>query len=184
MFKEEMRYDYPLTPDSLVWDIGGYKGDFAQKIYDKHKCWVSVYEPIPEFTKSIEKKVNDNLRINVFNYGLSHETTGAMISVNNDSSSTHRGGRDVPIQLIDVKSEMVLYDDIDLMKINIEGEEFNLLERMLECDIIKQVKYIQVQFHAFIPNAKERRARIQEGLKKTHKLMWNYDFIWESWERI
>lgn len=38
-------------------------------------------------------------------------------------------------------------DDIGLMKINIEGGEYELLERMIELGIINKVKDIQIQFH-------------------------------------
>ena len=36
-FKEEKRYEYALTQDSIVFDIGGYEGRFASTIYNKYK---------------------------------------------------------------------------------------------------------------------------------------------------
>ena len=33
-----LRIDYNLNNTSLVIDLGGYYGEFSQKIYDKYKC--------------------------------------------------------------------------------------------------------------------------------------------------
>jgi len=49
--------------------------------------------------------------------------------------------------------------------------------------MIKQFKNIQVQFHSFFPNAEERMLTIQSKLKETHRLEWQYRFVWESWAK-
>ena len=69
------------------------------------------------------------------------------------------------------------------MKINIEGDEFPLLESMLENNLITYVTDIQVQFHQFIPNAVARRELIHKKLSETHKLTYNYEFVWENWQK-
>ena len=38
---ELLRFDYPLTKDSIVFDLGGYKGDFSYEINIRYGC--SVY---------------------------------------------------------------------------------------------------------------------------------------------
>jgi len=184
-FKEEMRYNYPLNENSLVWDVGGYKGDFAYGIHDKYKCEVEVFEPIENFYMQIQSRFNNNPLITTHNFGFSDKDSTGYISLANDGSSLHNRGveRSVPVILRDIFAYIDGYKYIDLVKINIEGEEYALLERILDTGIAGMFTFIQVQFHTFIPNAKERRATIQELLKRTHKLNWNYDFIWESWER-
>lgn len=181
-----LRLDYPLNKDSLVWDVGGYKGDFAHKIYEKHKCQVEVFEPIESFYVHIQSRFNTNPDITAHNFGFSDKDSTGYISLANDGSSLHDRGveRNVPVVLRDIFAYIDGYKYIDLIKINIEGEEYALLERILDTGIAGMFTFIQVQFHTFIPNAKERRVKIQERLKKTHKLMWNYNFIWESWEKI
>lgn len=77
------------------------------------------------------------------------------------------------------------YSTIDLMKINIEGGEYELLHALLDDpDMIKGIRYLQIQFHDFIPDAKEMRAEIRRRLSETHELMWDFPFIWESWQRV
>lgn len=75
-------------------------------------------------------------------------------------------------------------DEISLMKVNIEGGEYQLLEKMLSSDLVKNIEYIQIQFHDFVPDAKERRDAIRHSLSKTHVCEWCYEFVWESWRRV
>src|ERR1700682_919347 len=41
--------DYPLNQDSVVFDIGGYRGDWSQKIADLYDCHIYIFEPVSEF---------------------------------------------------------------------------------------------------------------------------------------
>ena len=72
---------------------------------------------------------------------------------------------------------------VDLIKINIEGGEYELLESLLENNLISIFTNIQVQFHDFLlDNGKERMNKIQENLAKTHELTYQYEFVWENWK--
>ncbi|MEM7512644.1 MAG: FkbM family methyltransferase, partial [Bacteroidota bacterium] len=73
---------------------------------------------------------------------------------------------------------------IDLIKINIEGGEFELLEAIIDAGWVDKIDNIQVQFHDFVPNARERMMEIQKKLSFTHELTYQYDFVWENWKRI
>lgn len=69
------------------------------------------------------------------------------------------------------------------MKINIEGGEYELIEHFIESEFVKEIRDIQVQFHDFIPDAGVRMKKIQEELKNTHFLTYQYEFVWENWRR-
>jgi FkbM family methyltransferase len=186
MFREEMRYDYPLNAGSLIWDVGGYKGDFTAGMIDKYDCYSSIYEPVVEFHSKISVRFATNPKVEVFNFGLSNVEALKDMSVMGDSSSTHRGTKSDVGVMRDVVSVMKTFKEptnIDLIKINIEGDEYDLLERLLDQDMTPYINFIQVQFHPWIDDAYDRRRVIHNRLKKTHKVMWDYPFIWESWER-
>ena len=70
-------------------------------------------------------------------------------------------------------------DRIDLMKINIEGGEYDLLERMAEADLIRRVRYFLIQFHEWYGNANVRRWRIRRQLRASHTEVWNYPWMFE-----
>jgi FkbM family methyltransferase len=59
---------------------------------------------------------------------------------------------------------------IDLMKINIEGGEFDLLDHLIETDFVKNITDIQIQINDFFPNAESLMKKIQQTLKRTHYL--------------
>lgn len=181
-FNEQLRYDYPLNAGSLIWDVGGYKGDFTAGMVDKYDCFAEIFEPVEDFYTNICARFINNPDIIVYNFGLSDSDRTEYMSVKNDSSSMHRWGKNVPVVLCDaVKLLDRLDDNVNLMKINIEGEEYALLEHLLNHNKTHCIEFLQVQFHSWLYDAKDRRRKIQERLKKTHKLMWNYDFVWESW---
>lgn len=181
----ELRIKYDLNKDSLVFDIGGYLGDWAKEIYNKYKCYIHVFEPVDIFFKEIEKKFKDTNKINIFNYGLHNDTCIKKMNINKDSSSFYiKGSTDGRLEDIKKYIEKNNIKKIDLMKINIEGGEYDLLEYIIKENIQEKVDNFQIQFHAFIDNCKERRNNIIENLKKTHKCTYNYEFLWENWEKI
>lgn len=177
---ELLRYDYDLNSDSIVMDVGGYKGEFAENIFKKFECCVCIFEPV--FFSLIKASLTDP-KIFVHNYGLSNKTEKRRISISADSTSLHRAFNNFcDAQFVDIFELMQSeYQDIDLIKINIEGEEYNLLERMIETGIVNKFVNIQVQFHNFVPDAEKRKTKIQMELLKTHEIVWRYDYIWESW---
>jgi hypothetical protein len=72
---------------------------------------------------------------------------------------------------------------IDLIQVNIECEEYPLLLQWVKTDFLKNVKYIQIQFHTFCEDYEERYNIISQGLKDLgFEIRYRYDFVWESWE--
>ena len=68
-----------------------------------------------------------------------------------------------------------------LLKLNIEGGEYEVLADLLESHFIDKITFIQIQFHDFMPDAENMRASLRRKLAKTHVESWCFDFIWESW---
>jgi FkbM family methyltransferase len=181
------RLNYPLNEDSIVLDLGGYQGDWSQKIWDKFKCHILIFEPIPSLAEDIKQKFSKNKKIKVFNFGLSSETKKLNINFSNDGSSfnTNIGGPTIECEVRSIveflKEEKI--DKIDLIKINIEGDEFPVLFSLLENDLIGIFDNIQVQFHTFVDNCYQLREEIQKKLEETHHITYNYDFVWENWKK-
>jgi hypothetical protein len=72
---------------------------------------------------------------------------------------------------------------VDLIKINIEGDEFPLLKNLIDNNKTNLFKDIQVQFHQFIPDSINKRNWIREKLSLTHTLTYDYEFVWENWKK-
>jgi hypothetical protein len=71
---------------------------------------------------------------------------------------------------------------VDLIQVNIEGDEYPILENMILTGLINKFKSIQIQFHLGIENDVERREKIRNNLLDNgFKINFNYPFVWESW---
>ena len=69
------------------------------------------------------------------------------------------------------------------MYMNIEGSEYKLLNEIIDSGYIENINFLQIQFHSFVNDSKELRRLIREQLSKTHKCIFNYPFLWESWQK-
>ena len=72
---------------------------------------------------------------------------------------------------------------IDLIKINIEGGEYDLLDHILEIGFVENIENLQIQFHNFVENSDSRMETIQTKLSQTHKPTYQYKYVWENWKR-
>ena len=183
-----LRLNYPITSDSIVFDLGGYKGDFAADINNKYNCHVYVFEPIKKYYLDCVNRFRGNKKIKCFNYGLSNQNGSFLISEDHDKSSLIKinifnTSEKVLVRSFSDELSSLKLDHIDLLKINIEGSEFLILSDILSKKLISKINYLQVQFHTFFPNSKILRNEIRVKLKLTHEEEWNYPFVWESWKR-
>ena len=186
---EILRFDYPsLNENSVVFDLGGYVGDFAAEIYSKYGCKVYLFEPHPEFYGICLERFEGNDKIIPLNYGVSNVAGKFELSNSlNSSSFLNSDYNDKNILICELRSffdvlEDLAIDRIALMKINIEGSEFALLELMAHKCGLSVVDSYQIQFHNFIEGAVEKRDAITASLGKTHNRTWCYTFVWENWE--
>jgi len=180
------RLNYDLTKNSIVFDIGGYEGWFTEQINNKFGSIIYCFEPLKDYSLLIKNKFDKFDNIFVFSLAISNENKKEIIYLNKDGSSIHTK-RGLPIEIECITLDNVMKDNninhIDLLKINIEGEEYPLLNHMIKNNLIEKCDNIQVQFHNFIDNYQILYNNIKEELEKTHHLTYNYPFIWENWKK-
>ncbi len=175
---EELRYEYPLNENSIVFDLGAYEGEFSERIVDKYNCYIYLFEPVTKFFTLIKNKLDHNNKINFNNFGLGNETHDVIIKIDGNRSRANDEGE--ICNIVDFNQYYNGYD-IDLFKVNIEGGEYDLLDSVISSNSHLNIKNIQIQFHDFFRNAVERRDSIRAELSKTHVLTYDYPFIWENW---
>lgn len=181
---EIKRLSYNLSNNSIVWDVGGFEGEFASSIASKYNCNVFIFEPVPKFCDLIKNKFLGNDKITLFPFGLSNFDGHIDFTIDGDASTSFKKTTSsVQLKVRDVskfiEENNVL--NIDLVKINIEGGEYNMLESLISSGHIKKFKNIQVQFHELDGRTLERYQKIVESLNDTHQRTWHYFFVWENW---
>lgn len=183
----KIRLDYILDRKSVVLDVGGGEGVFCRAVNENFGCEIYVFDPVEEYYDSLKTEFKDVPNVHIFPHALSNKNTKDNIYVYNISSSMHTETiEDQPIQEVQcITMDKVLSENrlsfVDLVKINIEGEEYNLLEYMIKKDLVHLFDNIQVQFHRFIKGYRDRYRVIRDTLEKTHYLTYKYPYVWENW---
>jgi len=174
-----------LNTSSIFFDVGGFEGDYTQNIIEEYDCVSYIFEPHPVYFQKIQKRFKDSSKVKIFNYGLGGKTEKVFLSDDAASSKVSNEKTKLSIVIKDISEviEELQIKKIDLLKLNIEGSEYELLERLIDTKEIDKIQQIQVQFHENILNPEFRREVIRSKLKKTHKEIWSYYFVWERWDR-
>lgn len=177
--------DYPIDSESMVIDLGGYLGLWADVIIEKYNPYITLVEPIPEFYNKLTEKFKDNTKVTVLNYGISDTNKTEDLYLNGDGTSKYEtNSKPVSVNFITVEEllEKIGRDTIELIQINIEGEEFPLLNNMMETGSVMKFENIQIQFHTFIDDAINKRENIQNKfIENGFDKLYDYPFVFEGW---
>lgn len=182
---KKLRFNYDLTEDSIVLDLGGFEGQWASDLYSRYNPSIHIFEPVPEYCEEIKKRFMNNKKISVYCFGLGADDSLEKIGVMGHESSIFRSNGKtgtIEIKSIETWLQENHIDDIDLMKINIEGGEYDLLEKIISTGTIRRIKRLQIQFHDFFPDAESRMQQIKNSLASTHAPTYQYKFVWENWQ--
>ena len=189
--REDILYkDLDLKKNSIVFDIGGYIGGFSGSILKLCDCTIYIFEPVKEFYEIIVDKYKYSDKIHIFNFGLGGFDLEAKINKSGESSSLYTENIKTDYEKIKIESIMgFIFSNqiikIDLMKINIEGGEYDLLDSLVDNqDAIESINTLLIQFHDFVPDAVNKRNILQKKLNLTHQKVFDYPFIWEKWVRV
>lgn len=156
--------------NNWVIDCGGYLGEYTEEILKKFDCNVILFEPIPEYAEVCRNKFKDK-KVVVIEKAVGEEGT-IRISKNKNSSSQFGDGEKIEVESISLNP---LIRNIDILKLNCEGAEFEIIKRLNEDNLLKDVKEILVQFHKWVEDPEKSR----EILSKTHRRI--YSFKWDLW---
>jgi FkbM family methyltransferase len=176
---------YNLTENSIIMDLGGYTGVWAQQMIEKYNPNVYILEPVTKFYEGMVNKFSNNPKVHLMNVGVSTEDKEGTIFINGDATSSNlTNGESIIVKFNTIEAVLEKWGltEFDLIQINIEGDEYPLLENMLETGIVNIFKNIQIQFHLGVENDVERRDKIRNGLiLNGFKNNFDYPFVWESW---
>lgn len=189
--KEDRKYDfrhrYNLMPGDVVFDLGAHKGSWCKRMLSMYpESRMHLFELLPKYAEDLMQRFHgfDNVIVNDF--GISAQAAELRISEDGLSSSavSHKTGSKVHIGKIKGFDEYVMaksISNIKLMKMNIEGGEYDLLEYLIGTEWIGRIEDIQIQFHNYGEEYVQRRNEIRQELSKTHYLTYDYAWTFENW---
>lgn len=194
LFREkDTIYDYlhnhKLNKDSLVVDIGSYKGNWIRRMNELYGCKCIGVEPISEYFIESQKLVfSDDVKI--YNFGLTvGDQEDGFIKIDEDRSSLFCDEIGVAKNRVKLKNTKSFFEmiesKIDVLQINAEGLEYEIIPYMVKNNIMSSIKYIQVQFHSFYPNSSDLMLKCIDSIEKAgFETKFNYPFVWYGAERV
>lgn len=184
---DNMLYEFDgfLNENSIVFDMGSYEGEFYNKIVEKYNSNVHAFEPVEQFYLDSVKNTPEKVTLN--NFALGKENTMFNITFSDNSSSQFIGDGDnviscQKISFIDYVSNKNI-ENIDLIKVNIEGGEYELLDTILDNNYQNNIDRYLIQFHYLSGDPISKRQQIVDKLQQTHEPIFSYPFVWEYWKR-
>jgi FkbM family methyltransferase len=182
---ELRRVQFPsLGSTSVVFDFGGFEGNWTAMIRDRYGASVQVFEPHPTFARQLQKRFAGDAAVTVHPFALGAHWGILHLSDDGDASSSFRSGtggiRGEVRSVADFFADHP-QDRLDVVKVNIEGGEYDLLPALIDSGVIDRIGVLQVQFHLFDPDDIGRRQQIRGMLARTHDCDLSYDFVWEQW---
>lgn len=144
-----------LNTDSIVYSFGlGEDASFDIGILEKYGCRVHLFDPTPRSAKFYDAELSDKLGLLFYQIGLFSQDCSVKMFYPKDpmhvSCSIHNLQRTDTFFVANVKRlqsimDMLKHDRIDLLKMDIEGAEFDVIDDMISCGI--KPKVICVEFH-------------------------------------
>jgi FkbM family methyltransferase len=184
---EELRLDYPLADGDLVFDVGGHCGDWAADILARYNPRLWIFEPVAAHVAQLHERFDGDPRVRILPVAAGIADQKVKINLNGTGSTLlGQSGNTEEIDVINLCNFVVneRLDEVTLCKINIEGLEFDLLDLIIQSGVVERIRDLQIQFHDVFPEAKKRRDSIREKLTATHRLSYDYPFVWENWTRL
>lgn len=183
----QLLYDLPVTAGGLVIDGGGYKGEWTAGMISRYGCRSKIFEPVPEFFAHCQKYFKNNPLVQVHKAALGGSDRKTKLNILDNGTSEYRGDNNSLYIESDVVDISKIFIDIDVnvacLKLNIEGGEYEVLERILDTNNIALCESLLIQFHRQPKDYKARYKDIVSALSETHIQAWCYEMVWEKWVR-
>lgn len=186
--------DLPLCQNDLVIDAGGYEGEWTAAIVTRYGCYSELFDPVPAFADHCRSLYQANARVCVHQAALGGSDRSTRFTLAANSTSEHLGTTDSEdfearvAGISELLSTLTTEDRIPsgvggvgVLKLNIEGGEYEVLARLLETGDVSRLRCLLVQFHRQPEGWERRYEEIVEGLRATHNRVWGFSMVWEKW---
>lgn len=139
--------------DSIIFDCGACVGEFTLPLYERFKSNFYLYEPDPRNHRRLCNRFKNYPKIRIQNKAIDRKIGEKMFYLGNFITasslySTHRGLGDlqVRVETTSLNNELMEFDRIDLLKLDLEGSEIDVIPDMRDY-ILDKINQINVEYH-------------------------------------
>lgn len=180
-FTESLKYEFHLSPDSVVIDAGSHEGNWSHEMWTRYGCKIVALEPIPRYIHETFLRLA-NTNATIIPMALGRHNTVTSFKVHGAMSGAFVEGDEQIVGVLSVGNLLThIVGRIAVLKLNIEGGEFDVLEHILAGDFAPRIDNIIVQPHSCVPDFEARWKSIDEGLQTTHELVWHEHWCWSCY---
>lgn len=155
---------HDMRPDSIVYS-GGVGGDisFELDLIRRFGVKIQIFDPSPMAQRTVDLADSSNLLFRCVGLAASESASVSVGGVHDGKTWFKKGGEekggDETVSCTTLKAEMAKngHQHIDLLKIDIEGFEYEILETCIDAQI--PIKQICLEFHDFFPEIPKERTR-------------------------
>jgi FkbM family methyltransferase len=183
---EKLKYSISFNQTGLVLDLGSYLGDYTEVVVKNNpQLTFWLYEPIPEFFSVCANKFHNKENIVVSQKAVSAD--GRRIKMQIDGLRSRQKSVNFPegvtIDSISIQEIFDSVSEIQLVKMNIEGMEYECLEQLIRTNSLIKAKYLLIQFHNFEKDSQNRRDLLRKQMARDFEIIYTFEWMWELWIR-
>ena len=186
----DFRHRYAFGSDPVIFDCGGHHGDWTLRMFNMYRDLnpqIYVFEIVDSFISHLRKRFHNNQDVHIFDFGLGEEDKTIEFSVSSIATSIFSKTAESAIESGKIRSVVGFLEEnsirkIDLLKMNIEGGEYELLDKMITSGVVKFCVNIQIQFHNYGEWSIIKRDKLKKELSKTHFCTYDFEWTFENWQ--
>jgi len=142
-----------FNKDSIILDCGACVGNFTQPLWDKFHCNFYLYEPDPRNFRQLRYRFSIYPEIQLRRFAVSYiggnrKLYTGRFETASSLSSSHRGldGNTTVVECITLNDILQGFEMIDLLKLDVEGEEIYIIPTLDPLEI-RKVRQVVIEFH-------------------------------------
>ena len=184
--REKLKYGMKFSSDGLILDIGSYLGEYSKKVLKKNPgmtFW--LYEPIPEYYRTSLIKFKDRENVFVYQKAVSADGRDIRMQIDGLRSRQELDTKTDVLKFVSISIQEIFDSaaEIELLKMNIEGMEYECLNQLILSNSLTKARYLLIQFHNFESGAEKKRNLVRKAIEKDFTNVFSYEWMWELWIR-
>lgn len=177
-------YNKALGKGSVVLDLGSHLGEFSTEISRRFECRCYAVEALPD----LFAKIGESQLVKKLNYAITDSERMVSFNISDNPEGNHVADTvgheesDVLCQSVMVQGislsklmEVEAIEEIDLLKVDIEGSEIPLFDSTSD-ETLRKIAQISIEFHDFIMDIGADVERVTKRLKSLGFICVRYSF--------
>lgn len=184
--REKLNYRIKFKSDGLILDIGSYLGDYTKKVLARNPgmtFW--LYELNPEYFNACLIRFKDGQNVTVYQKAVNADGRYFQMQIDGLRSRLELNISYEVLQTASIGIQEIFdsVSEIELLKLNIEGMEYECLDQLVRSESLVKARHLLIQFHNFEGGSKSKRDVLRSKISKDFNNIYTFDWMWELWIR-